>query len=366
MRATAMITILSLTACARPNVAARPPVEGATPQAPAGVVHAGGTFESGGGAVLYEQCWIPAGRSPRSVVIVVHGIKDHSSRYEHLAVQLARAGHAVCGFDHRGHGRSSGPRFDLHSFAAALGDIDRYLAMVGERFPGAPVFLFGHSLGGVIVLLYVIERQPEIAGVVLSAPAVHPPIHPFGVAGLLLAADLAPHAPLLDAPDASFSPDPAVVEGMRRDPLIPRGRGTGRMGAELARGIHRVWSRVTTVRAPILILSGTADRAVDPHGSVELRRRVGSPDATLRMYRGAGHDLVHDPLRRAIERDVVAWVTGHVPRSHDRRSSSPSSLSSPSLSSSTKPASGRPGGMGSIAPAGGWAAGSGSFAGGSR
>ncbi len=310
MRAASLV-LLVVGACARPNVAARPLPQ--PPPAPAGIVHTTGTFDGSGGAVLFEQCWKPADRAPSSVVVLVHGIKDHSSRYEQLAEALVRAGHAACGFDHRGHGRSSGPRFDLYPFSADLGDMDRYLATVRQRFPGAPLFLFGHSMGGVLVPLYVIERQPQLAGIVLSAPAVHPPLHPFAIAGLMVAATLAPNAPLLDAPDDTFSPDPAVVKGMHDDPLIPRGKGTGRMAAELARGIERVWAGVATIRAPILILSGTADRAVDPHGSIELRRRVGSTDATLHMYRAAGHDLAHDPQKDAIVSDIVSWVGAHTP-----------------------------------------------------
>jgi alpha-beta hydrolase superfamily lysophospholipase len=311
MRAAPLLCLLALAGCARPHEPARPLAH--APPAPAGVKHRAATFEAADGEVLFEQCWSPSGRSPRAVVIIVHGIKDHSSRYAEMAVALARAGYAACGFDHRGHGRSAGARFDLHSFAAVLGDIDRYLGMARARFPDAPVFLFGHSMGGVLVPLYVIERQPAIAGVILSAPALHPPIHPIGIAGLLLSARLAPHAPLLNAPAESFSPDPEVVAGMRRDPLISQGKGTGRMGAELANGIRRVWSRVASLRAPILILSGTDDRAVDPRGSVELRRRVGSPDATLRLYRRAGHDLVHDPQRAAIVRDVLGWLDARQP-----------------------------------------------------
>ncbi len=309
MRAAGLMTVVVLGACARPNVAARPLA--VPPAAAAGIVHTTGSFHGSDGAVLFEQCWKPAERPPSSVVVLVHGIKDHSSRYGELAEALVRAGHAACGFDHRGHGRSSGPRFDLYPFSADLGDMDRYLEIVRGRFPGAQLFLFGHSMGGVLVPLYVVERQPALAGIILSAPAVHPPLHPFAIAGLLVASAVAPNAPLLDAPDETFSPDPTVVRGMRDDPLIPHGKGTGRMAAELARGIERVWAGVTTIRAPILILSGTVDRAVDPHGSIELRRRVGSKDATLHMYRGAGHDLTHDPQKAAIVRDIVQWVNAH-------------------------------------------------------
>ena len=301
------IAALAFTACARPHLPARP-VSGPLPAAP-GVARSAGILRAADGVELFEQCWRPADRRPDAVVVLVHGIKDHSARYDELASALVAAGFAACGFDHRGHGRSAGPRFAIHSFARVLDDMDRYLAVTRARFPGAPIVLFGHSMGGVLAPLHVIERRPQVAGLILSASAVRPHIHPLEIAGLRLVATLLPHAPLLDAPTGSFSPDPAVLEAMRRDPLIDQGRGTGRMGLELASGIERVWARAREIRMPILLLHGTSDRATDPRGSAELHDRVGSADRALALYPGAGHDLAHDPRRAEVQRDVIAWLS---------------------------------------------------------
>ncbi|HET6611197.1 MAG TPA: alpha/beta hydrolase, partial [Kofleriaceae bacterium] len=295
----AIAIAMVLAGCARPSMPARPLTS--PPRAPEGVVHRAGLFRSADGLDLFEQCWRPADRRAQAVVVVVHGIKDHSGRYHHLAVRLVRAGYAVCGFDHRGHGRSAGPRFAISSFDAVLGDMDRYLAIVRRRYPDTPVFLLGHSMGAVLVPLYVIDRQPALAGVILSATALRPRIHPIEIAALKLAATLFPNAPLLAAPGDTFSPDPEVVADMGRDPLIYHGRGTGQMALELAAGIRRVWAHATAIKLPILILHGTGDKAVNPRGSVELHARIGSRDKTLRLYPHAGHDLAHDPHRAAVE-----------------------------------------------------------------
>lgn len=295
---------VALSACARPSKPARLP-EGPLPS-PDGIARTTGSFTTKDGLVLFEQCWMP--KSAKAVLVIVHGIKDHSSRYHELAVALARAGYATCGFDHRGHGRSAGPRFAIDSFAKVMDDIDQYLEIVRGRVPDRPVFLFGHSMGGAMVPMYAIDRSPALAGIVLSANALRPRIHPFEIAGLSLAAAIFPNASLLDAPDETFSPDPAVVEGMRRDPLIPHGKGTGKMALELANAIHHVWAHVGEIKAPILILSGLDDQAVNPRGSVELHERVGSSDKTLRLYDKAGHDLAHDPRRAAIFADIIAWL----------------------------------------------------------
>ena len=297
---------LALAACARPNRPAQP-VTGPLPAAP-GVSRTAGILRAGDGIDLFEQCWRPSERPPAAVVVLVHGIKDHSDRYDELATALVAAGFAACGFDHRGHGRSAGPRFAIHSFSRVLDDIDRYLALTRERFPGAPIVLFGHSMGGVLVPLHVIERRPQVAGLILSASAVRPHIHPLEIAGLRLVATLLPNAPLLDAPTETFSPDPAVLEAMRRDPLIEQGRGTGRMGLELADAIEAVWARAAEIRVPALLVHGTADQATNPRGTVELHDRIGSADRTLALYPGAGHDLAHDPRRAAFHRDVIAWL----------------------------------------------------------
>jgi alpha-beta hydrolase superfamily lysophospholipase len=305
----AIAVALSLAACARPSKPARP-VTGALPAAP-GVVRTAGIMTASDGLVLFEQCWRPSPGQPsrpRAVVVIVHGIKDHSSRYDAFATGLARAGYAACGFDHRGHGRSAGPRFAIDSFARVLDDLDQYLALTRARFPGAPLILFGHSMGGVMVPLYLLDRRPALAGIVVSSSALRPYIHPFEIAGLRLVATLLPNAPLLDAPTEDFSPDPAVLRAMRADPFIDQGRGTGRMALELAGGIERVWARASSIQTPILILHGIADRATDPHGSVDLYQRVGSTDRTLRLYPGGGHDLAHDPVRHLVLRDLVAWL----------------------------------------------------------
>jgi alpha-beta hydrolase superfamily lysophospholipase len=271
------------------------------------VTRTSSVFESDG-AQLFEQCWQPADSSPTAAMVIVHGIKDHSSRYHDLAVELVAAGYAVCGFDHRGHGRSSGPRFAIHSFAQVMDDIDRYLAMVRERFAGAPIALFGHSMGAAMVPLYAIDRQPQLAGIILSATALRPHIHPFEIAGLRLTAGLFPNAPLLDAPDEDFSPDPAVVQDMRDDPFIHHGRGTGRMGVELVSAVERVWAHADEIALPILIMHGTADKATNPRGSVELHARVSSPDKTLALIPDAGHDLAHDPKRADVVRAIRTWL----------------------------------------------------------
>lgn len=307
----AAVAALAVAGCARPFAPARP-VTGPLAEPP-GVTRSAGFFRSADGVELFEQCWRPAARRPRAVVVLVHGIKDHSGRYHELATALVGAGFAACGFDHRGHGRSAGPRFAIHSFARVLGDIDGYLALTRRRFAGAPLILYGHSMGGVLVPLYVIERQPAIAGIIVGSAALRLHLHPLEIAGLRVVASLLPNLPLLDAPTEDYSPDPAVVRGMREDPLIDQGRGTGGMALELAGAIERVWARAAAIGVPALILHGTADRATDPRGSVELHQRIGSRDRTLRLYPGAGHDLVHDPVRETLYRDVIAWLERTVP-----------------------------------------------------
>ena len=301
----------ALVGCGRPFQPARPLQE--PPPASPGVERSVGQFHSADGVTLFEQCWRPESAEPRSVVVVVHGIKDHSSRYHAFAERMVRRGHAVCGFDHRGHGRSSGRRFAIASFDAVVGDIAKYLDIVRARYGDPPVFMFGHSMGGLLISLALAEDRIAPAGAIVSSAALRPHIHPFEIASLGFIARLVPDAPLLPAPNDTLSNDPEGVADLGRDPLVYQGKGTGEMALELIGAIRRVWNRADQLEAPLLLLHGIADASIHPWGTAELHRRAASADKTLHLYRDAGHDLLRDPLRDRVIADIERWLDRRAP-----------------------------------------------------
>jgi alpha-beta hydrolase superfamily lysophospholipase len=144
--------------------------------------HGWDTFAGTGGVELFVQWWRPAWPA-HGVVIVQHGLKDHGTRYAAFAERLVTAGYAVYAMDLRGHGRSGGRRVTVDSFDEYLDDFDAWVRRVKDNEPGRPMFLFGHSMGGVIVTLAAMDRQANVAGIITSAPALEVDVPPIVLAG---------------------------------------------------------------------------------------------------------------------------------------------------------------------------------------
>jgi alpha-beta hydrolase superfamily lysophospholipase len=292
-----------------PYLAARPATQ--SPAMPAGVVHRGGTFHRGD-IEFFEQSWRPEG-PVRAVLVVIHGFKDHGARYEEVALRMVGAGFAVYAMDQRGHGRSAGLRTTIDSYADLVSDLAVFMERVRAAEPGRPLFLFGHSMGGVVVTLYALDHQAELAGLLLSAPALRIDRMPLEVAAIGITAALTPDLPLLDLPNVDFSRDPKVVAGIDEDPLIHSAPGPARTVAALADAISRIWERARTLELPLLAMHGTGDSLTDPRGSADLVREAASRDKTLKLYPGLVHDLLHEPEREQLLTDVASWLAARVP-----------------------------------------------------
>lgn len=272
------------------------------------------SFTGAGGVALYGQRWRPVDGAPRAVLVIHHGLADHGGRYAELALRLARAGVAVWALDMRGHGRSAGPRASTPSIDASLDDLDAFVRTVRAAEPDRPMFLLGHSFGGLVTALYTIERQPAVAGVVLSAPALAIDAPPLQAGAVRLIAGLSAGAPILATPHGDFSSDPAVVAAMDRDPLIFAGKGPARTARAALDGAARVWADPARFHAPLLALHGTRDRLTAPSGSRDLVARAGTADRTLRIYPGLAHDLLHEPdgAGARVAADIAAWLDAHL------------------------------------------------------
>jgi acylglycerol lipase len=277
---------------------------------PEGVAHGELTFDGVGGTKLYAQHWRPQTGDVKAVVILHHGLADHSARYQDFAVRLVHAGYAVYAHDMRGHARSAGRRITFDEIDLLTGDLDRFVALVRTKEPGKKLFLFGHSLGGLTTALYAIEHQPDVAGVVLSAPGIALDVPAFAIGALRFAAAIAPNAPLLETPHRDFSSSKDVIAAMDHDPLIESPKGPARSSRSLIDGVARVWAHPERLTAPLLAVHGTGDKIVAPIASREIVARAGTSDRTLRLYPGLQHDLLHEP-GEAVATDIVAWLDAH-------------------------------------------------------
>lgn len=268
------------------------------------------TFRARDGVMLYAQMWRAHGE-PRGVLVIHHGLADHSDRYAPLAERLASAGYAVYAFDMRGHGRSAGPRVVIDRIDDLLDDLDAFLALVREREPNRPIVIWGHSLGGLAVALYAIERQPAVAGVILAAPGIAFDAPALQAAAVRFVAPLAPNAKLLATPHDKFSSVPATVAEMDRDPLIHQPSGPARTARAAVAGVARVWAHPERLVVPLLVVHGTGDQVTAPSGSRDLVARAGGSDRTLRLYDGLYHDVLHNPGGERVADDVEAWLDAH-------------------------------------------------------
>ncbi len=265
-------------------------------------------FAGHDGLELYEQSWLP--EQSTGVLVLLHGINEHSGRYASFAEELVAEGWAVYAMDLRGHGRSAGPRSHVGSFDQFVDDLEVFLDRVREREPEKPIFLFGHSMGAAIVLRLVIRREPDVCGMVLGAPPLRIGGKMFPILRRLagLFSHIMPRLRLVRLGTHFMSRDKAVVEQFRADPLVFHGRFTVRIGAEILRIGKQIRLHSESVRLPFLVMHGTDDICTRWKGSRRLFEEAGSTDKTLCLYPGLWHDLLNEPEKEQVRSDVIRWL----------------------------------------------------------
>lgn len=277
------------------------------------VEHAVGRFRGAGGTELFRQRWRPTDVPPRSALINLHGLGDHSGLYPTVVEYFGGRGHAVHAFDLRGNGRSPGQRGYVGRWREYREDLAAFVQLVTQEEPQTPIFLLGNSLGGLIALDYALYHPDTLAGVAAAAP----PLGSVGVPPLLLAlgrmvSGICPRFSLETKMDlGGLAHDPAVVEAVLSDPLFHR-RGTARLSTEVTATIQSVQQRAPSLAVPLLIVHGSADRMVSPDGSRAFVARVSGADAELREYPDAYHGLFVDIHRDQVLADVAAWIDRHL------------------------------------------------------
>jgi len=271
------------------------------------------TFEGVGGVKIFIRSWQPAGK-PRAVMILIHGFNAHSAYFAWPAEQFSARGIACYALDLRGRGKSEGERFYVEKFSDFLGDVDRLVRQARSENPGVPVFVLGHSVGGVIAASYVFEHQNEIAGLISESFAYDVGLP--DAASLLLKgiSHLAPHLHVYTLKNEVFSRDPEAVARMNNDPLIEKESQPAETSAEVLKASERLTENFPKFTVPVLILHGTADKATRPAGSQRFYDMAGSKDKTLKLYEGHFHDLLNDLDKEVVMADVQAWIDARLPR----------------------------------------------------
>ena len=273
-----------------------------------------GFFQSGSGANIFYRCWAPA--EPRAVTLLVHGLAEHSGRYEEFACLLADAGIATFALDLPGHGKSDGKPGhvqDFHEYTDTLGEL---LALVRQAHPDIPFVLFGHSMGGLIAADFLLQHQDKFVAAVLTGPAIQSPRQPSAAALLInsLIATVAPRLGVMQLDASGVSRDPQVVIAYENDPLVFHGKVSARLVTELFAAMDRVTANAAVIRLPLLIMHGSEDMLTAVEGSQLLHEKVSSGDKQIVIYDGLYHEILNEPERKKVMADILRWLDSRINR----------------------------------------------------
>lgn len=263
---------------------------------------------------LFAQSWMPAGgKDTKGLLVLLHGLNEHSGRYLHFAMQLNLQGYGVYAMDWIGHGGSDGLHGYVPSLDYVVADTKSFLDWVADRNPGVPCFLFGHSTGGAVALKVTFQASVEtlLKGIILTSPALRVrPTHPvFEVIAPVFSMLL----PTLQFKGANkrgipVSRDPAQLVAKYSDPLVYTGPLRIRTGSEILRITTFLQRNMKRITIPFLVMHGTADRVTDPFASQDLYHFAASKHKRLKLYDGYLHDLLFEPERDEIAEDIINWM----------------------------------------------------------
>ena len=262
-----------------------------------------------GGINLYAQAWLPEA-APRAVIVVSHGLGEHGGRYETLARELVQRDHAVYAVDHRGHGRSSGPRANIERFAHLVADFCAFTERCAGEHPATPVFMLGHSMGGAVAFASALHLQHRLQGLVLSAPALATgqAVPRWQEMFVRLLSLVAPDTGALTLPPDAVSRDPSVVARYAADPLVHHKAIPARTLVELLRAMQGFPASAPGLRLPTLVLHGTADKLVPLAATQPVYRAFGTRDCVVQLYEGLYHEVFNEPERERVTADLLRWL----------------------------------------------------------
>lgn len=244
----------------------------------------------------------------QAIVVIVHGVNSHGGQYLWTGEQLAKAGFVVYAHDHRGRGKSAGPRFYIDDISDYTEDLGTVIALAKSRDPGLRVFVLGHSAGGVVSCTWALDHQQEIAGFVCESFAYRVPAPAPVLALVRLLGRIAPKLPVLALKMKDFTRDPRALAELEADPLCRGEIQPARTVAALLKATDRMKAEFGTLKLPLLIMHGTLDKATVPAGSQEFYDHAGSADKTLKLYEGHFHDLLNDLGKEQVLAEIVAWI----------------------------------------------------------
>lgn len=275
--------------------------------------HSEHSFEGVNKLRIHYQTWEP--ERSKATVVIAHGLGEHGGRYAEVAEQLVGIGCVVHAIDHRGHGKSDGPRAYIDKFANAVADIDTLVDLAKRRQPAKPLFLLGHSMGGALSVSYAIKHGKKLAGLLLSGPAIAldgAPVYLPPIAKFL--GSVSPKLGMFQVAPDLVSRDAAEVAKYATDPLNMHGKVPARTLAEIVRFVEMVPALLPALKVPTLLMHGSDDKLAGVAGSRMILDSISATDKTLKVYDGLYHEIFNElPADRArVFKDMTDWLGARI------------------------------------------------------
>ena len=267
------------------------------------------SWKSKDGIDLFGRAWESGERRPKAVICHVHGLGEHSGRYVHVAQAFTNAGYALLSFDLRGHGRSGGARGHIPSFDAFMDDLDILFEQARSRYPGLPMFLYGHSLGGILVLNYGLRRKPDIKGVIATGSGLHTALEqqPIKIALAKVLGALIPNATMPSGLNpGDLSRDHVVVQAYINDPLVHDKVSLG-FGKNMLEANRYALDHAAEFPLPLLLMHGKEDKLAFPSSSIEFAAPL-KDKCTLMLWDGLYHEVHNEPEKAEVFNAMTTWM----------------------------------------------------------
>ncbi|AUD05575.1 alpha/beta hydrolase [Spirosoma pollinicola] len=268
-------------------------------------------FNNQAGLKIFTRTWLPQ-QDAKGTLILVHGFNSHSGYYQWVADQFTAIGFAVYALDLEGRGQSEGERFYVQSIYDYVKEVDQLVDIAKAAHPDLPLFVLGHSAGGVVATLYALDNSPKINGLISVSFVFQIPAPDFALAVLKGLSHLVPHLHSITLKNEDFSRNPEEVHIMNNDPLIAHESQPTKTMEQLVLADERLKKELSQITLPILILHGTDDKAARYTGSQFFYDNATSTDKSLKLYEGHYHSLLTDVDKELVMADIKDWVIKHV------------------------------------------------------
>jgi len=269
------------------------------------------TFRNSVGQNIFYRNWKVDDRS-KGIVLIIHGLNSHSGYYQNFASRLNDHDYEVYAMDLRGRGQSEGERYYISRYEDIVADIGQIVGIVKSVHARSPIFLFGHSAGGLLASVYVVHHQDLLSGLISESCAFQ--ISPSGIveASIKFLSHIIPHTRLLKLKNKDISRDKSIVNMMNQDPLLANEKEPTKTMMQLLLAAQYLKKMTPAIKLPLLILHGTADKVSAPSRSQYFLEHASSADKQIKLYEGHYHDLLNDKYNGIVAKDIGRWLNERV------------------------------------------------------